>query len=142
MKRDLNEKEILLKIILDQISRIRSLVDYIVLIFHWGLDNSSYPIPWQRRHAKEFIAAGADLIVGHHPHVLQGYEKIDNSWVFYSLGNFAFAPLKHGKENDLSKRQKNSIILNWIIDHSKHYVDWAPIKLNGLEVERLRSLDV
>jgi len=36
------------------------------------------------------IEAGADLVIGHHPHVVQPYEKYKNGWIFYSLGNFVF----------------------------------------------------
>jgi len=120
--------------IIERINNIRESVDFLILILHWGMDNSRYPAPWQRRDARIFANAGVDLIIGHHSHVLQGYEKIDNSWVFYSLGNFAFAPLKEGKENELANRQKDSIILHYILSHNKRNVEWIPIKLEGLNV--------
>jgi len=120
--------------IIEQIVNIRESVDYIILLLHWGMDNSHFPEPWQRKDARLFVKAGADLIVGHHSHVLQGFEQIGNSWVFYSLGNFAFAPVKEGKENELDKRQRESIILHWIIDDIKNDVEWTPIRLEGLEV--------
>ena len=102
--------------ILKEIKTLKEKVDYAILIFHWGFDNSRFPKPQQRNDAKAFAEAGADLIIGHHPHVLQGYERIKNTWVFYSLGNFAFAPLKEGKDDELDRnRQKDSIILHWII---------------------------
>ncbi|MFW9875649.1 MAG: CapA family protein, partial [Candidatus Thorarchaeota archaeon] len=61
--------------------------DYIFLLIHWGHDNSYYPAPWQRREAKIFIEAGADFIIGHHSHTMQGFEKIGNGYAFYGLGN-------------------------------------------------------
>lgn len=122
-------------IIVNQIKQVRNAVDFVVLTLHWGMDNSRFPEPWQRKDAREFVKAGADFIVGHHSHVLQGYEKIDNSYVFYSLGNFAFAPLKEGKENDLDRnRQRDSIVLHWIIDGIKTEVWWDPILLDQLFV--------
>jgi hypothetical protein len=121
------------KTIISEIIKIKPGVDYIVLILHWGLDNSRFPEPWQRKDAKEFINAGVDLIVGHHSHVLQGFEKINNSYVFYSLGNFAFAPLKEGKDHDLDRnRQRDSVILHWNIAGAKPEVTWDPIILDKL----------
>ena len=64
--------------------------DIVILLMHWGLENYSYPSPDQRQMAKELIGAGADIILGHHPHVLQGVEFIKNGIVAYSLGNFLF----------------------------------------------------
>ena len=64
--------------------------DLVILLIHWGLEEYHYPPPHQRILAKELIEAGADLILGHHPHVLQGVEVIGKSFVAYSLGNFVF----------------------------------------------------
>jgi hypothetical protein len=121
--------------ILENIKALREKVDYVILIFHWGFDNSRFPKPQQRKDAKAFAEAGADLIIGHHPHVLQGYERIKNTWVFYSLGNFAFAPLKEGKDDELDRnRQKDSIILHWIVRPEGIEVKWDPVNLHGLSV--------
>ncbi|MFW5793372.1 MAG: CapA family protein [Bacteroidota bacterium] len=129
--------------IITDISSIRKKVDRIVLILHWGMDNSRFPEPSQRRDAKEFAEAGADLIVGHHSHVLQGFEKIGSSYVFYSLGNFAFAPLKEGKEYGLDKnRQANSIILHWTIRDGSHKVSWTPIILDNLRVKPVEKTNI
>lgn len=62
----------------------------VILIIHWGIEQYKYPTPDQRRLAKEFIQAGVDIILGHHPHVLQGAETIEGSLVYYSMGNFLF----------------------------------------------------
>ena len=64
--------------------------DYVILILHWGLENYEHPSPEQRRLSKQFIDSGVDLILGHHPHVIQGVEAINNSVVNYSSGNFIF----------------------------------------------------
>lgn len=120
----------------ETIKLYRSRCDLVVLILHWGMDNSRFPEPWQRKHAREFVRSGADLIVGHHSHVLQGYEKINNSFVFYSLGNFAFAPLKDGTEYQLDPfRQNDSIILFAAINKNNIAVNWQPIVLDGLHVK-------
>jgi hypothetical protein len=61
---------------------------HVVVCIHWGEERINQPSPLQRLWAKQIIEAGADLIIGHHAHVMQGAEQIDGKWVFYSLGNF------------------------------------------------------
>ncbi len=70
--------------------KYRHLTDVIIVNFHWGLEKEHYPQPEQIRLAHQVIDAGADLIIGHHPHVLQGVELYKGKAVFYSLGNFIF----------------------------------------------------
>jgi poly-gamma-glutamate synthesis protein (capsule biosynthesis protein) len=64
--------------------------DFVIVSFHWGEEYQ--PLPNQRQKDLANIAAenGVNLIIGHHPHVLQTSEWIDNTLVFYSLGNFLF----------------------------------------------------
>lgn len=65
--------------------------DVVVAYVHWGLGATRQPGAWLRTVAHEMRRAGADVIVGHHPHVLQGVEFIDGGVVAYSLGNLVFA---------------------------------------------------
>jgi poly-gamma-glutamate synthesis protein (capsule biosynthesis protein) len=75
-------------------SRIRGLQDQgaevIVACFHWGLENSYEPDLDQTELAHAAIDAGAALVIGHHPHVLQGVEVYKGRYIVYSLGNFCF----------------------------------------------------
>ncbi|WP_229106308.1 CapA family protein [Paenibacillus sp. 1001270B_150601_E10] len=64
--------------------------DLVIVIAHWGVERQDKPIPYQRELARAYIDAGADLIIGGHPHVLQGFEQYKNKWIVYSLGNFIF----------------------------------------------------
>ncbi len=64
--------------------------DILVVLFHWGEEYRQHPTQKQRDTAHALIDAGADLIVGHHPHVVQDVKKYKNGWIFYSLGNFIF----------------------------------------------------
>jgi hypothetical protein len=59
-------------------------------MLHWRVEEYSRPTPQQRETAKRLVAAGADVILGHHPHVLQGNETCGNAVVTYSLGNLLF----------------------------------------------------
>lgn len=73
---------------------------FTVVSFHWGAEMTSKAADYQRELAKAAVAAGADLVVGHHPHVLQEIEIISGKPVFYSLGNFAFGTLPAGKQQE------------------------------------------
>lgn len=100
----------------------------VILILHWGDDNVRYPNPNQRKEAKSFIDAGADLIVGHHSHVLQGYEVYRGKYIYYSLGNFAFASIKKSEDIDVN-RQAKSVILHCDFQEDSIKVEYTPIKL-------------
>jgi len=77
--------------------------DFTVVSFHWGQELRTTPKPYQQFYAHLAIDAGADLILGHHPHVLQGLEIYNDRLIIYSLGNFAFG--------SYSNKSKDSIIL-------------------------------
>ncbi len=64
--------------------------DVKVVSLHWGIEMSNYPMPQDRKLAEQIIDEGADLILGHHPHVMQGTEAVGRSYVAYSMGNFIF----------------------------------------------------
>lgn len=62
----------------------------VVVNIHWGVESATLPTASQQRAAHAMIDAGADLIIGHHPHVLQGIECYNGRYIAYSLGNFCF----------------------------------------------------
>ncbi len=64
--------------------------DIVVVSLHWGDEYESSSSETQRELARRLIDAGADVVVGHHPHVIQEIEKYRNGWIAYSLGNFVF----------------------------------------------------
>lgn len=76
--------------LIDTIRRCRDQADQVIVILHWGLEEYFYPAPGQVNLAGRIVAAGADAIIGHHPHVLQGIQRKGNALVAYSLGNFLF----------------------------------------------------
>ena len=61
--------------LVDNVKTCRKNADAVIVIMHWGIEHYSYPTPEQRKQAKELIDAGVDFIIGHHPHVVQGYER-------------------------------------------------------------------
>ena len=64
--------------------------ELIITAFHWGSEKATQPDETQQSLAHIAIDCGADLVVGHHPHVLQGIEKYNGKYIAYSLGNFCF----------------------------------------------------
>lgn len=64
--------------------------DIVIVTVHWGDGGSSYPNLGDRRRAEAMIAAGADVVLGHHSHRLQPLEIVDGAPVFWSLGNFVW----------------------------------------------------
>ena len=80
-----------IKIIREEIKKIRDNVDIVVVNFHWGLEYQQVPTREQINLAHRTIDAGADIIFGHHPHILQGVEFYKDKPIYYSLGNFVFA---------------------------------------------------
>jgi len=74
----------------EDVSRLREGVDVLVVSCHWGVSGSFEVADYQRAVGRAAIQAGADVVVGHHPHVVQGVEVYQGKPIFYSLGNFAF----------------------------------------------------
>lgn len=64
--------------------------DWIVALLHWGQEYRSAPSARQQLDARLLVDAGADVVIGHHPHVVQGYEVYGSGLIVYSVGNFLF----------------------------------------------------
>lgn len=64
--------------------------DLVVVLAHWGDEREDEPNEHQIELARRYVDAGADLVIGSHPHVLQGLEHYNGKWIAYSLGNFIF----------------------------------------------------
>lgn len=79
------------RLVVADVANARKQADYVIVSFHWGREASTTVQAYQRDTAHRAIEAGADVIIGHHPHVLQGVERYQRGIIFYSLGNFAFA---------------------------------------------------
>jgi poly-gamma-glutamate synthesis protein (capsule biosynthesis protein) len=72
------------------IQQAKSMADIVIVIAHWGIERNDMPEAYQKEYARKYIDAGADLIIGGHPHVLQGFESYKGKWIAYSVGNFLF----------------------------------------------------
>lgn len=72
------------------IQEARKSCDHVIVFVHWGIEKNETPEEYQRSLARGYIDAGADLVVGCHPHVLQGFEYYKGVPIIYSLGNYLF----------------------------------------------------
>ncbi len=90
----------LMKQIKKDIESLKEQTDLIVISFHWGIERENYPYKDQLELAHYAVDQGADLVLGHHPHVLQGIEKYKEKFIVYSLGNFLFGGNKNPSDKD------------------------------------------
>jgi poly-gamma-glutamate synthesis protein (capsule biosynthesis protein) len=109
------------KIYIEDIHRARLVADYVIVSFHWGTEGTSNIQPYQRTVAHKAIDAGADVIIGHHPHVLRGIERYKTGIVFYSLGNFTFA--------SKSKTAEAGVIVRLRFDEGKREAELLPLDI-------------
>jgi poly-gamma-glutamate synthesis protein (capsule biosynthesis protein) len=73
-----------------EIQNLKNKTDLIIVLPHWGIEYTTEPTQEIRDIAHQFINAGADLIIGSHPHVIQSIEDYNGKKIYYSLGNFIF----------------------------------------------------
>lgn len=99
--------------LVDDIGRLRGQVDHVIVSVHWGEERFLIPSPSQREQARRFAQAGASLVLGHHPHVLQGLERVQGVPVAYSLGNFVACevPYTDGDRLTWNRTERTGCIL-------------------------------
>ncbi len=108
------------------IKEIKSKNKWCIIIAHGGDEFCNLPMPYMRKLYRKFLKFGADVVVGHHPHVVQNYEKIGDKMIFYSLGNFVF-------DTDYQRKQKYSeygILLNLSFENNTYSWDYIATKVN------------
>lgn len=110
----------------EDIRKARSSADYVVVSFHWGAERAVYPKSYQTEAARRAVDAGADLVIGHHPHVLQGVERYRGGLILYSLGNFAFG--------SLSRHAETSVMARIVLDGGVREVELIPLNVRNTEV--------
>lgn len=83
--------------------------EIVICAFHWGTEGSYRATSAQQSFAKAAIDAGADIVYGHHPHVLQKIEEYNGGIIYYSLGNFSFGGNNYPKDLDSAVLQQEVI---------------------------------
>ncbi len=87
--------------LIDGIKTAQKNADLVVVSFHWGGEKRIYPKTYQTHFARLAVDQGADLVLGHHPHVLQGIEIYKGRLIAYSLGNYAFGSYSHNSRDSV-----------------------------------------
>ena len=102
----------------EDIQKVRALADVVVISMHWGIHHMAAKLAmYQREVGHAAIDAGADLIIGSHPHILKGIEVYKGKVIFYSLGNFIMdSSLTKTWPHVPSRWRKREVLYNFKID--------------------------
>ena len=122
----------------------------VIVNFHWGIEKEYLPNDTQKTLAHLAIDEGADLVIGHHPHVLQGIERYKGKYIAYSLGNFSIGGNSNPSDKDTMIFQQTFTVqdgkvevnddINVIpcsLSSASGYNDYCPTPLEGSEKERV-----
>ena len=123
-----------------------------IVNFHWGIEREYYPNDVQKQLAHAAIDNGADLVIGEHPHVLQGIENYKGKKIVYSLGNFCFGGNKNPSDKDTMIFQQTFTLQDGVIQGYDDYKiipcrlssvtnvnDYQPTILEGSEAEKVMN---
>ncbi len=112
------------KEVLEKIKESKKKTDFLIVSLHWGVEYNENPSDPKEAFFKECVNEGTDLVVGHHPHVLQRVEKYNEGWIAYSLGNFIF-------DQSFSEETMESMILKVKLKEGKiEEVNSEKLKIN------------
>lgn len=117
---------LLAKRVVDDITALRKQVSVLIVIVHWGEEGKTTLRPYQTDLAHKMIDAGADAVIGHHPHILQGVERYRRGIIFYSLGNFVFA--------HKSRIALRTLLVRLKFDGDRRKAELVPINIRHKEV--------
>ena len=140
----------------EMIANIKAVEDLgaqiVFVSFHWGLERENYPTENQVNLAHSAIDNGADLVLGHHPHVLEGIEVYKGKNIVYSLGNFCFGGNSNPSDKDTMifqqtftvengelKEDNVTNIIPCSISSESGYNNYQPTPLEGDEAERVKG---
>ncbi len=100
------------KVIIKKLHQVKKEVNWTVLIYHGGEEFIKVPFPETRKKLYKFLESGFDVVVGHHPHIVQGYEQVGDKFIFYSLGNFLFDTAYQQQQRDTDKGLLLKVVFN------------------------------
>lgn len=131
--------------LLDGVTEARNQgADLVIACCHWGIEREHYPNSYQTNLGHALIDKGADLVIGNHPHVLQGIEEYNGKLIVYSLGNFSFGANKNPSDKDTAVYQQTFTFVDGVLQTdisakiipsrlSSHdsYNDYCPVIAEG-----------
>jgi len=138
------------------VGEARAESDLVIVMIHWGEEKGYDPTSTQEKYGHALIDAGADLVLGSHPHVVSGVELYNGKYIVYSLGNFCFGGNKNPSDKDSMIFQQTFELLpdGTIADAGVNIIpccisstegtnDYCPVPLTGTEASRvIRKISV
>ena len=125
--------------------------DLVIVEIHWGIEKEEKPEREQIDFAHRAVDLGADLVIGHHPHVLQGVEKYGGKYICYSLGNFCFGGNPNPSDTDTMIFRQTFSFREGMAANTDDYElipcsitssggnDYRPAPLEGAQKERVEK---
>lgn len=124
--------------VIKDIRRLKREGCFVIVMPHWGYEHVPLPAPRQRSLAGKMIRNGADIVMGTHPHIHQGFELLQGKMVYYSLGNFVFSS-KYFKAHNDWKLQKSAMVSIRIHNGFSYEYRLIPYLSTDNEVELLEG---
>lgn len=124
------------------IKKLKNEVDFTIVSIHWGYEHIEKPSPEQIILGRKMVDSGANLVLGHHSHCIQGCEEYNNALIVYSLGNFVF-----DLKNESSRKSwffEFEISKNNILNYSYKPIIinelYQPVEANGSNLKKIDSI--
>ena len=124
--------------------------DMIIVSFHWGVQSDPKLSKNQKELGHKAVDMGADLVLGHHPHIIQGIEKYNGAYIVYSLANFCFGGHKNPKDKDTfiyqqtftfldNKKQESTTarVYPCRITSVKDHNNYQPVVVDGEDADKV-----
>lgn len=124
--------------------------DLILVCCHWGIEREYYPEDYQKNLGRKCIDWGADLVLGCHPHVIQGIEEYQGKYIVYSMGNFCFGANRNPVDKDCIIFQQTFVfedgallddgeirVIPCSVSSVSNLNDFKPTPATGSEAERI-----
>lgn len=125
--------------VLNRISKLKKIVDHVIVFVHAGLEKYVLPLKEYRALYKQYCDAGASCVIGGHPHVAQGIEIYNNKLIAYSLGNFYFPSTFCYSE---LWNNSFSVVLNFNTNSYSYDVIYHETKNNVVDISSNKIVDV
>ena len=109
---------------LDHIVNLKSKCDFVIVIYHGGMEHYRYPSPYLQKVGRKIAAKGANLVVCQHSHCIGAYEKYSDSTIVYGQGNFLF-------DRQNNEFWNTSLLIKATFEKGKMTVDFVPVSKNG-----------
>ncbi len=142
--------ETLVKEGIEKLQSLEEAPHMIVVACHWGIEKDNQPEAYQLELGKKCIDMGADLVLGHHPHVLQGIEEYKGKLIVHSLGNFSFGANRNPADKDTMIFQQTFTFVDGVkqedmvakvipctVSSISHRNNFQPTPLEGEDAERV-----